>query len=255
MNLIGGLDELGHRRALRRWDKIGKEVNRLDLFSLSTLRDQARDLKLRLDRVVTTADRRLAAPATGSSDPNAPAGSDWVWRPEIFNARQSPPGIAGADPGARIGPGVHLYHDCPQQELTYRQRPGHGIASAAPQVLDMDVLRFDGTFASLVIDLPDACIETLSLSHVIQIDMALAVERPIDVFVRLNVKHGPNSEQMVRSLDTTPARASAEFDLAYSTINEKRIERAWLDVIFEKPALNRVVLSDLVCSRRLRAEV
>ena len=48
---------------------------------------------------------------------------------------------------------------------------------------------------------------------------------------------------------------SVEFDLAYSTLNEKRVEKAWVDIIFEGPQMNQVVLRDLTFSRRPRASL
>ena len=46
-----------------------------------------------------------------------------------------------------------------------------------------------------------------------------------------------------------------EFDLAYTNLNEKRIERAWIDLIFEAPEMNQIILRDVTLSRRPRAEV
>ncbi|MEJ2029082.1 MAG: DUF6478 family protein, partial [Maritimibacter sp.] len=47
----------------------------------------------------------------------------------------------------------------------------------------------------------------------------------------------------------------AEFDLAYTKLNEKRVESAWVDVIFERPENNQVILRDVTFSRRPRAEL
>ncbi len=46
-----------------------------------------------------------------------------------------------------------------------------------------------------------------------------------------------------------------EFDLAYSKMNEKRVERLWVDLIFEGPEMNQVILRDVTFSRRPRAEL
>ena len=46
-----------------------------------------------------------------------------------------------------------------------------------------------------------------------------------------------------------------EFDLAYTKLNEKRVEKLWLDLIFEGPEMNQVTLRDLTFSRRPRAEL
>ena len=46
-----------------------------------------------------------------------------------------------------------------------------------------------------------------------------------------------------------------EFDLAYSKINEKRVEKLWVDLIFEGPEMNQIILRDVTFSRRPRAEL
>jgi hypothetical protein len=48
---------------------------------------------------------------------------------------------------------------------------------------------------------------------------------------------------------------TVEYDLAYSRLNEKRIEKAWLDLIFEAPDLNQVVLRDVTFARFRRANL
>jgi len=59
----------------------------------------------------------------------------------------------------------------------------------------------------------------------------------------------------VRELPLSEENIRVEFDLAYSNINEKRVERAWVDLIFEGPQMNQVVLRDLTFSRRPRAQL
>lgn len=119
----------------------------------------------------------------------------------------------------------------------------------------MDVFKFDGSFLSLVIDMPKASIAGLKKDHVIRIDTIVEVEKPIEIFARLNIKHGPNTEQFVRELPLYEENVMVEFDLAYSNLNEKRVEKAWLDIIFEGPEMNQVTLRDLTFSRRLRAAI
>jgi hypothetical protein len=47
----------------------------------------------------------------------------------------------------------------------------------------------------------------------------------------------------------------AEFDLAYSKLNEKRVEKLWLDLIIDRPAMNRILFKDVTFARYPRAEV
>ena len=114
---------------------------------------------------------------------------------------------------------------------------------------------FDGSFLSVVLDLPEESVRGLTLRHVIRLDAVVELEKPLEIFVRLNIKHGPNTEQLVREMPLQSSEAFVEFDLAYSRMNERRIERAWVDLIFEGPEMNQIVLRDVTLSRRPRAEV
>ncbi len=74
------------------------------------------------------------------------------------------------------------------------------------------------------------------------------MEKPLEIFARLNIKHGPNTEQIVRELPLSKDNIVVEFDLAYTKLNENRVENIWLDLIFEGgPEMNQVILrgSDL----------
>ena len=83
----------------------------------------------------------------------------------------------------------------------------------------------------------------------------IEMEKPIEIFARLNIRHGPNTEQMVQELPLNKSEVTAEFDLAYSNLNEKRVEKAWIDLIFEGPEMNQIMLRDLTFSRRPRAQL
>src|SRR5690606_29488223 len=114
---------------------------------------------------------------------------------------------------------------------------------------------FDGSFLSLAVDLPDAAVDGLRRTHVLRMDVIVEMEQPLEIFARLNIRHGPNTEQIVRELPLSEAHIRAEFDLAYANLNEKRIESAWVDIIFEGPEMNQVNLRDLTFSRRPRANL
>ena len=53
-----------------------------------------------------------------------------------------------------LGNEVTLFHDCEFSELTLRQLRNLREQDLAPYGLRMDVFRFDGSFLSLVVDLP-----------------------------------------------------------------------------------------------------
>ena len=119
----------------------------------------------------------------------------------------------------------------------------------------IDVFAFSGTFLSLVLDLPKAAIAGLKRSHIIGVHSLVETAQSARIFARLNLKHGPNCEQIVREVCPDRPDALTGFDLAYTQLNEKRLEKAWLDLIIEKPRANRIVLHSLTCHRKPRAEV
>lgn len=248
-------NRLMFRRALTRWQHAVDEAATADLSRLRTLRAEARQLRREIDRFLHVADGRLTRPAIGSNTIRKPLLSDWAWRPEIWRGPISPAGLAAVENRTPFGAEVTVFHDCRTSELTLRQIRNGRATDLAPFGLRMDVFRFDGSFLSLVIDLPADGLHGLRLSHVIRLDAAVEMERPLEIFARLNIKHGPNSEQIVRELPIGSDEVMVEFDLGYTRMNEKRVERAWIDLIFEGPEMNQIVLRDLTVSRRPRAEL
>ena len=150
---------------------------------------------------------------------------------------------------------MQLFHDCAFSELTLRQLRNTREEDLAPFGLRMDVFKFDGSFLSLVIDLPPEAVQGITRQHLLRIDSIIESEKPIEIFARLNIQNGPNTEQLVRELPQDDKNIVVEFDLAYSKLNERRIEKIWLDLIFEAPDMNQVILRDLTFSRHRRAAI
>jgi len=247
------LDRLFHGRSLRKWRRRARAANDTPLSTLRAQRNQARQLRTHLDRLIHVADGRLALPQIGTSYFPKPHGTDWAWRPALWRGPLPVPGLSSVASKSRLGEEVTLFHDCEFSELTLRQLRNRREEDLAAYGLRMDVFRFDGSFLSLVIDLPDAAAEGLTREHILSVDSIIEAEKPLEIFARLNIKHGPNTEQIVRELPLNAEQVKVEFDLAYSRLNEKRIEKVWLDLIFEAPEMNQVVLRDLTFSRRRRA--
>ena len=164
-------------------------------------------------------------------------------------------GMVSVQSKQSLGDEVVLFHDCKYSELTLRQLRNTREKDLAPYGLRMDVFGFDGSFLSLVLDMPEDSLEGLCRNHVVRMSTIVEMEKPLEIFARLNVKHGPNTKQIVRELPLNQEEISVEFDLAYTQLNEKQLEKAWIDLIFEGPEMNQVILRDLNFSRRLRAEI
>ncbi len=251
---------LTHRRIQRFWAGLASQAATTPVDALREQRHQARQLRRHLDRVIQIAEDRLALPAIGSNAVHRPLGADWVWRPDPWRFAVAVPGQSSVPGQTTIGPAVQLFHDCRQSELTLRQVRNSRQSDLAPFGLRFDVFQFDGTFLSLVIELPELVCADLKGRHVIRLDCTLDIEKPLEIYARLNLRQGPNVEQMVRSLPIPPQAAqsydtSVEFDLTYAKLDGRRIDRVWLDLILEGPELNQIVLRDITLSRRLGADL
>ena len=190
---------------------------------------------------------------------NLPAGTDWRWRPGFMAGQITPRGIAAPEPGTRLGDRAAVWHDCPAGALILRQMPNRGAADLAPFGLLLETLGFSGSYLSVSVTLPDAARDGLTRAHIIRLDVTLTVERPMSIYARLNIGHGPNTDELLRHLgDLQPGRTTSlvtEFDMFRIEMNEKRLEKLWLDLIFEAPQMNSVRIRDLFLSRHLRADV
>jgi Family of unknown function (DUF6478) len=249
------LDRMVFRRALSRWAKAADEAPKMGMDGLRALRQRARQMRRELDRVIHQAEYRLALPVIGATAIRKPMGTDWAWRPDIWKGQIPTPGMSSVAARAQVCDGATVFHDCRRSELTVRQLRNTREADVAPFGLRMDVFKFDGSFLSLVLDLPPEAATGLKLRHLIRLDVIVEMEKPLEIFARLNVKHGPNVEQVVRELPLNEEEVMVEFDLAYTKVNEKRVEKLWLDLIFEGPEMNQIILRDLTVSRRPRAEL
>lgn len=246
-------DKLAAARVQARWREVAQDAARLDMTSVRARRDQAQRLRPHIDLFLHRAEERLGLPTRADRNFPRPDTADWAWRPELWRAAWPGCDRAPLGSGTRIGTEATFFHDARLAEVALRQRPNLRERDLAPYRVELDVLGFDGSFLSMVLDLPKEAVTDLRRDHILQVNLTVELEAPIDVFVRLNVQHGPNTEQMTLSAPHGAREAVVEFDLAYSALNEKRVEKAWVDIIFEHPQMNQAVLRDVTFSRRLRA--
>jgi len=241
------------RRIWRRWRRLAQGAETAELSVLRGQLDRATGLRQMLERLIFVADSRLALPRIGSAAFPRPPGTEWSWRPRLWRGPLAQKGMASVDSKTPIGDEVTVFHDCKITELTFRQLRNSRDADLAPFGLRLDVFRFDGSFLSLVVELPDDACTGLKKRHLIRLNLQVECEKPLEIFARLNIRHGPNTEQMVRELPLHDSDVFVEFDLAYSKLNEKRVERMWLDLIFEGPQMNQITVRDLTFARYPRA--
>lgn len=249
------IEERRHKRALRRWEAAGQLAGTLSLSELRELRRKARQIRRRVDAINHVAVSRLTLPVIGSKAIRKPARTEWAHRPEAWSGPVVPSGVAQVKTKTRIGSELTIFHDCPKSEMAFRQVRNTREEDFAPFGLRMDVFNFDGSFLSLAIEMPPSALEGLKRTHLIGLNTVVDSERPQEIFARLNIRHGPNTEQIVRELDQSQRENYLEFDLFGTQFNEDRGEGMWIDLIFEGPSMNQVTVRDLTVIRRPRANI
>ncbi|MEM9969232.1 MAG: DUF6478 family protein [Pseudomonadota bacterium] len=242
-------------RVLKRWHATAEGSQKMSLAALRQERHKAHLLRTHLNRVIQVADERLATPINASRAFAKPHNADWAWRPDLWRAPLSIVGAGAISSPFKLDDHVSLFHDCPISEMSLRHLRNNSDDFIASHCLRLSVYAFDGSFLSLVINLPEDCITGMNKTHIIRLDMRVKTEAPLAIYARLNVRHGPNTEQIVRQVPLTDSSVTVEFDLAYSDLNEKQVESAWIDLIVEDPNMNEVTFHDLTVSRRPRAEL
>lgn len=253
--LAGLIEKWRLRRVQEYWTRKAEAAPTLRPLALHGLRGQARAMRRQIDRVIHIADYRLTVPAMGAGLPRLPLGTDWSWRSDAWRGPLSKPGLIATTDRSRISDDLSLYHDCPLGEVAVRQGRNSGDGDRAPFGMRIEVFGFRGSFLSLAATLPPEAVQGLKSRHLLRVDALIDADRPLPAYARLNVKHGPNVAQLVSEFPVRTGEVVVEFDLAYAKLDDSRIERAWLDLIFNDPSMTCIQLRDLVVSRRPRAEL
>lgn len=178
-----------------------------------------------------------------------PAKTRWGYMPGFQN-RAMVGALAGKVlTGTELGPLVTLHHDAANAEMTIRAPEG------AENGLDIEFNSFAGSFASLAFGLPEQGIRGLGRNDLLRLSIRTQTDVPFKAYARLNLIYGPNSEQITRMIEIGQDESFAEFDIFYSSFDPDRASDAWIDLIFNDPANRRIVLSDVVILRRVRASL
>lgn len=188
-----------------------------------------------------------------------PHGTDWGWRADILSVPLNPPDQAAPANGTTLCAGLTVWHDGDAGALSLHQHPHAEAAGQAPFALRIEHHGLGGGFLSFSQDLPPKALSGLTRSHVLRLYLQCSFSAPVVGYARLNIGHGPNFEQVLRQLNDMPpdqpGEQVVEFDLAYTEMSERRLNKIWLDLIFEAPVPERICLHEMVLSRHYRAEM
>lgn len=253
------LDQIARRLAASSWASIGKKAPAMRPAQLRQLRAEAGGLKADIDSFLMMSAERVQASRAELETLPLPAGTDWRWRPEFLDGAIHKHGIAAPQSGEKLTEGAAIWHDCPARALIFKQIRNIDSTDLAAFGLQLETFSFRGSFLSLSVDLPKHVLNGLTREHIIRLELAVRMERDQEVYARLNIGSGPNTEEVVQHLGNLRSGSSSshviEFDLALTEMNEKRLDKVWLDLIFEKPAMNAAAIREMIFSRHLRANV
>ncbi|MBL4750604.1 MAG: hypothetical protein JKX71_08530 [Amylibacter sp.] len=249
------IDEWRNARSLKWWKHQSHAAKTMGLSELYDLHAKVRKLRNRVNIINHIAISRLTLPVIGSKAIKKPQGTEWAHRPEAWAGPVSPSGMSSVASKSKLGQEVTLFHDCTSNEMTLRQVRNNREQDLAPFATQLDVFNFDGSFLSLAIEMPPEAIEGLKKEHIIRLTLIIDSERPQEMFARLNLRHRPNTEQIVRELDLSTRELYVEFDLFYTNFKEARAQSLWFDLIFESPSMNQITIRDVSVIRRRRANI
>jgi hypothetical protein len=239
------------KRLLTTWHDLRAQLPVMEKGKLAELQASLDKQSRHLNELQCALSARLSG--EGPAPARMPVLGDWAHRPDPWARLLAPTGLAGPDNGAWLCPGSKLFHDCNAGQIMLRQQQT-GRADHPFAVL-MEVMEFSGSFLSLVFDMPKQGAKGLSEAHVFQLYLNVTLERPLEVFARVNLRHGPNVAQVVREVMLDTGEHTVEFDISSSTLRAEKVDGLWLDLIFDEPAMSAVLFHDLTVARRPRAEV
>lgn len=252
------LDRKARERAQAQWADMAESVEFMGPARIRNLTEEAVALRASLNRFLMRGDRKAAVSRAALDALPLPGGTDWRWRPGFMAGQITPRGISAPETGTRLGDRAGVWHDCAERALILEQVQNPRATDLSPYGLRLEVFGFSGSFLAISVDLPAEAMVGLSRNHILRLETTLVLERPMNVYARLNVGHGPNVDellQMLRGMEGgLQSQQVVEFDLAYTEMNEKRLERIWLDLIFEKPRMSAVEMRELFLSRHMRAD-
>lgn len=178
-----------------------------------------------------------------------PPKTQWGFTPTLQNGITQD-GVSGNIlTGSSLGPHVTLHHEGDGAQFSV-QRPDDYATG-----LIFEFTNFTGDFFSLAFELPIEGVLTLGRQDLLRFILRSQANEPFKAYARLNLCHGPNTEQIVRMIDIGEGESFAEFDIFYTEFEQKRATSVWIDLIINEPAHKRVVLDEVVILRRARASL
>ena len=178
-----------------------------------------------------------------------PPKTQWAFTPAL-NTQVPIDGIAGNIlTGTGLAPNLTLHHEVEGAQFAIEQSEDYSDG------LVFDFADFTGSFFSLAFALPQEGVLALGRQDLLRFVLRTQTSEPFQAYARLNLCHGPNTEQIVRMVEVGEGESFAEFDIFYTEFEQKRATSAWVDLIINDPAHKRITLDQAIILRRARASL
>jgi len=178
-----------------------------------------------------------------------PAKTEWGYTASLLDPAGSDDISGEILTGTELSKDVALYHDGDRPVIGLRRAPDNrnGILLELPD--------FPATYLSLALGVPEGGVRGLGRNSLLRLALTSRTQKPFQAYARLNLKYGPNTEQIVREIDIGTGDSFAEFDIFYTGFEPSRTSGAWIDLIFNAPSGLSVQIFDVVILRRVRASL
>lgn len=237
-------NRLAPRATQRFWSTALSTIDDMPRPRLRKLSAEARRLVKLLNRFDRRAQDRLAPTQSAPLIP----GAAWAQRVDLFAEPISPQGHAPLTNNTQISEMVTAFTDDPVANVGFRQTPNTNGGHSAI----LDIHHLSGSYLSLAIGLGAQVAKTIGKDSLVRIRLECHSEQNIETLLRLNLRSGPNTEQVIRHF--TPGQ-DIEFDLFYVEFEPERMNDAWIDLMFPPHGMNRIELSDMIISKHPRADI
>jgi hypothetical protein len=180
---------------------------------------------------------------------HVPPKTQWGFTPSLQSGITQE-GISGNIlTGTALGPHVTLHHGGDGAQFSIQQTDDYGAG------LIFDFGNFPSDFFSLAFEIPLEGVLGLGRQDLLRFILRTQANEPFEGYARLNLCHGPNTEQVVRMINIGVGESFAEFDIFYTDYEQKRATSAWIDLIINDPAHKRITLEEAIILRRARASL
>jgi len=248
--LHGPFVRLLDRIALRVWARRLQRAKKADPDALRKIMKRVLPLRALLDATGRTASNRMSKVGHLSQIHPLPSRTNWTWQPDLALVPDTRAGESiGSD--TAVSTDLRLFRDGTLAEIGLQQNVGTGGRPG----ITTEIYEFDGSYISFAVALPTEAMVGLRSSDLFRVEIDLEIERPVELSVRLNLRHGPNTEQIVRRIDISKGERMIEFDISYTAFNPERSRDIWIDIIFDHPRMNRIGIRDVQILRRGRSDI